>query len=205
MTTSARKSGRGTYHHGDLRRALVRSGRELLREGGVEAVSVRAAAARAGVAVSAPYRHFADKQALLSAILIDGLRSLSEGMTVADAGDAMARLRAVGHRFVDVIVAEPHLFRLLSAVGSSPGADPEFVEAEQAAFAAFAEVIQAARNEGAIEVDSVDSAMLTMRCVMQGLATMIATNQLPAADAHRAADQIMNVVDQGFLPRGRPT
>lgn len=204
MTTSARKTARATYHHGDLRRALVRSGRELLREGGVEAVSVRAAAARAGVAVSAPYRHFADKQALLSAILIDGLRSLSDDLTVADADDAMARLRALGHRFVDIIVAEPDLFRLLSAVGTSPEADPELVEAEQAAFAAFAEVIAAARSEGALEVDSVDSAMLTMRCVMQGLATMIATNQLPAADAHRAADRIMNVVDQGFLPRGRP-
>lgn len=202
MFTSVGKTS-GNYHHGDLRRALIRGGRDLLRESGVEAVTVRAAAARAGVSVSAPYRHFADKQALLSAILADGLRGLSSDLAVAGTGDAMTCLRALGHRFVDVILAEPDLFRLLSAIDASSGADPELAEAERAAFAAFADLIAAAVAEGAIEVESVDATVLTMRCVMQGMATMIVANQISTENAHTAADQIMDVVDQGLLPRTR--
>jgi AcrR family transcriptional regulator len=200
MFTSDGKTSRN-YHHGDLRRALIRGGRDLLRESGVEAVTVRAAAARAGVSVSAPYRHFADKQALLSAILVDGLHSLNSDLAADDTGDAMACLRTLGHRFVDVILADPDLFRLLSAIDTSTGGDPEVAEAEQAAFASFAELIAAAAAEGAIEVESVEATVLTMRCVMQGLASMIVAKQIPAEDAHQAADQVMNVVDQGLLPR----
>src|SRR5690606_24649324 len=56
------------YHHGDLKNALIRSGTELLAEEGVTSLSLRQVAARAGVSHSAPYAHFADKQALIAAI-----------------------------------------------------------------------------------------------------------------------------------------
>ena len=56
------------YHHGDLRRALLEAGVALARAGGPEAVALRAATRAAGVSPNAAYRHFADRDALLSAV-----------------------------------------------------------------------------------------------------------------------------------------
>jgi len=56
------------YHHGDLRNALIQAGLELLAEGGAQKLDLRKVARRAGVSHAAPYRHFADKQALIAAI-----------------------------------------------------------------------------------------------------------------------------------------
>ena len=56
------------YHHGDLRRALVEAGFEILEAEGREALTLRSVSDRTGVSKMAPYRHFADKAALLTAI-----------------------------------------------------------------------------------------------------------------------------------------
>src|SRR5258708_1624307 len=67
-----------SYHHGDLRNALIQAGLELLAEGGAEALDLRKVARRAGVSHAAPYRHFADKQALIVAITEEGFHWLAE-------------------------------------------------------------------------------------------------------------------------------
>ena len=61
-------TSKATYHHGDLRAALVRAAMELLEEGGEADLSLRAVARRAGVSAAAPYRHYADREALVSAV-----------------------------------------------------------------------------------------------------------------------------------------
>ncbi len=68
------------YHHGDLRSALVKSGLEILAEEGVNDLSLRKVALRAGVSHAAPYRHFADKESLLVAIAEEGTQMLSDQM-----------------------------------------------------------------------------------------------------------------------------
>src|SRR5215208_5503789 len=64
------------YHHGDLRRALLDASLELLRDGGPEALTLRGAARAAGVSQTAPYRHFADRAALIAGVAEDGFRRL---------------------------------------------------------------------------------------------------------------------------------
>ncbi len=64
----------GTYHHGDLRAACIRAARELLEEDGSAGLSLRAVARRAGVSATAPYRHFADREALVSAVAAEGVQ-----------------------------------------------------------------------------------------------------------------------------------
>src|SRR5258708_20450815 len=68
-----RSSGRPSpppkpYHHGDLRRVLIDAALGLVEEGGVEAVSVREAARRAGGSPGAPFRHFPSRIALMTAV-----------------------------------------------------------------------------------------------------------------------------------------
>lgn len=65
------------YHHGDLRAACLRAARELLEEDGSAGLSLRAVARRAGVSATAPYRHFADRDALVSGVAAQGYRELA--------------------------------------------------------------------------------------------------------------------------------
>ena len=116
----SRTPKRDTYRHGDLRRALVGAGIEMTREGGPEAVVLREATRRAGVAPSAAYRHFEDRRALLDAVcsaaqaalavaIEEELASLADDGNPADA--ARARLRAVGTGYMKFARKEPGLFR----------------------------------------------------------------------------------------------
>lgn len=111
-----------SYHHGDLRNALVEAGLRLVEQGGSEGFSLREAARSLGVTASAAYRHFADKSSLLMAIATHGFDLLSEQMLAAlvvlpDAGaeamSAPVKLRAVARAYVALAVARPELFRLM--------------------------------------------------------------------------------------------
>ncbi|MBU0935252.1 MAG: TetR/AcrR family transcriptional regulator [Spirochaetes bacterium] len=74
---------KSSYHHGDLKRALIEAGIELLAKEGSAAFSLRKVAIRAGVSHTAPYAHFADKQALIAAIITEGYIRLHKRMLAA--------------------------------------------------------------------------------------------------------------------------
>jgi AcrR family transcriptional regulator len=114
-----------TYHHGDLRAALVQTATELARADGPDGVVLREAARRVGVSHNAAYRHFADRTELMSEVASKAFTELAEAMRAAQAkedrkrshrGDpaarARGRLRALGQTYVDFALAEPGLFRL---------------------------------------------------------------------------------------------
>ena len=65
---------RPTYHHGDLREALLQAAKALIAEAGIENLSLRKLAVRAGVSRTAAYHHFSDKNDLLCAIAAQGFR-----------------------------------------------------------------------------------------------------------------------------------
>src|SRR5688500_16217910 len=71
------------YHHGDLRRALLDAARAILHESGPGALTLRGAARAAGVSQTAPYRHFADRAALVAGVAEDGFRRLLGQMRAA--------------------------------------------------------------------------------------------------------------------------
>src|SRR5438445_13040187 len=96
---------RTTYRHGDLHHALIAAGTELPRTGGPDAVVLREATRRVGVAPNAAYRHFADRQALLQAVCSAALSAMAVAMEtelakLPQGGHlaevARARLRAIG-------------------------------------------------------------------------------------------------------------
>src|SRR5882757_10190078 len=97
-TVGADRPKRETYRHGDLRRALVEAGIELAREGGPDAVVLRAATRQVGVAPNAAYRHFADRRALQRAVCAAAQAELARAMeaeldALTPAGDAAAAAR----------------------------------------------------------------------------------------------------------------
>jgi AcrR family transcriptional regulator len=106
-------SGAG-YHHGDLRAACLRAAMELLEEDGATALSVRAVARRAGVSPGAPYRHYADRDALVSAVAAEGYRELAGYLAAAHPSPSTPDdLAAVAVAYVQFALQRPALFRVM--------------------------------------------------------------------------------------------
>ena len=95
-----------TYHHGDLRAAVVSAAWKMIEKEGVEGLSLREAARRAGVSHNAPYRHFADRDALLAALVAEGFAQLERALE-GRAG------RELGEAYVTFALANPQRFRLM--------------------------------------------------------------------------------------------
>src|SRR5215831_9732799 len=115
MFTLSTPAAQRSYHHGDLRQALIRSALEILSQAGAAGLSLRAAARRARVSAMAPYRHFADKEALLAAVAEYGFQQLAGRLAAAAAAaaDPRAGLGALGVAYVIFARDEPSLFKLM--------------------------------------------------------------------------------------------
>lgn len=112
------------YHHGDLRAACLRAARELLEEDGSAGLSLRAVARRAGVSATAPYRHYADREALVSAVAAEGYRELAEHLAEAHpAPSTPDELAAVAVAYVQFALDHPALFRAMFAEPCDPASE----------------------------------------------------------------------------------
>jgi AcrR family transcriptional regulator len=107
-------ASKAAYHHGDLRAACVHAAMELLEESGETALSLRAVARRAGVSPAAPYRHYADREALVSAVAAVGYRELAERLAAADPSPSNPeQLASVAVAYVQFALERPALFRIM--------------------------------------------------------------------------------------------
>jgi AcrR family transcriptional regulator len=107
---------RSAYHHGDLRKVLLREARVMLKEAGLDGLSLRNLAVRAGVSHNAPYMHFANKAALLAAVAQDGFNDLSNEILVAmgqGERDWYSRLINGSRTYVRFGVEHPELFQVM--------------------------------------------------------------------------------------------
>lgn len=107
------------YHHGDLRAALITASFDQLAEAGLRRFSVAAVARRLGVSSAAPYRHFPDRDHLLSAVSAAAARDLRSAIEeAADAvgTDPAARLAAAAGAYVRYVVSTGAGFHVIFAV-----------------------------------------------------------------------------------------
>jgi AcrR family transcriptional regulator len=194
-----------TYHHGDLRAALVQTATELARADGPDGVVLREAARRLGVSHNAAYRHFADRTELMSEVASNAFVELASAMRAAQAkedrkrshrGDpaarARGRLRALGQTYVDFALAEPGLFRLAfhGQLKEGPGdAEPFNLLGEALDDLVAADVLTAERRPGA--------EMLCWSAV-HGFAVLVLDGPLrgvPAAERDQALTAMLDEMD----------
>ncbi|MFC7623497.1 TetR/AcrR family transcriptional regulator [Microlunatus sp. GCM10028923] len=139
-----RAGRRDTYHHGSLRSELIDACARLVETEGVGAVSLRRVAREAGVSPGAPYHHFPDRAALLSAICAQGFELLADRLTAAtsDAGeppDAVARAVAA---YVAFARERPGHFQLMFRPElSEPEKHPAVREAGDTALAVLTDLV----------------------------------------------------------------
>ena len=128
-----------TYHHGDLRVAVLRAAEEIIEERGLAALSVREAARRARVSHSAPYRHFPDREALLAELAADGFRRLGEQLE-------SRRGLEMGESYVRFALAHPNRFRLMFGGQIEIGRHPALRAAAERTFEALVAAFEADSN-----------------------------------------------------------
>ena len=107
------------YHHGNLVEALIAATIEIIEERGVEHVSMREAAKRAGVSPGAPFRHFRSKTALLTAVAEQAMDRLTKAVAKAQSkvgsADPLAAFEAIGQGFLQWAIANPTHFQIISS------------------------------------------------------------------------------------------
>jgi len=113
----ATRDEKATYHHGDLRRALIDSALHLLEAREDADIGLREVARQTGVSATAVYRHFPDKAALYAALAAEGFERLADAQLAAAGREPEGRtaFRASGQAYVRFALANPALFRLMTS------------------------------------------------------------------------------------------
>jgi AcrR family transcriptional regulator len=183
MSTSPRGKG-GKYHHGNLREDLICAAIELMETGGVDALTLRAAARRVGVSPAAPYRHFEDKACLLAAVAFKGFQTLLAEMTAAleRSGDNPLRsIKILGTTYVGFAVRNPAHFRVM--FGPEVANRDRFPELEGIASETMmlqANTLTRCQELGLIRPGSSLELGLAAWTAMHGCASLLLAQQLPA-------------------------
>lgn len=184
-----------SYHHGDLRNALIQAGLELLAEGGAQELDLRKVARRAGVSHAAPYRHFADKQALIAAINEEGFHWLAERIqaTLREVPDEpFEQLLGVALAYVHFAQEHPWLMReMFSGLTIEREMFASLYTASKNVYRLYAEVIKHGQESGKI----VDGDPAALACVLwsalHGLAMLIIEHQMrPYADGPEGTERV---------------
>ena len=206
MFTLSTGAATRSYHHGDLRQALVRSALEILSEAGLAGLSLRAAARRAKVSAMAPYRHFADKEDLLAAVAEYGFRELTARFSAAAtaAADPRAGVSALGIAYVVFARDKPSLFKLMfGPTIETKSAHPGLDEAGCACFNALRRAVAAARFfDGDRDLEEISLACWSL---VHGLASLIVDGRLAEAKtgpAEALATRLTRLLTDAFASLG---
>ena len=173
------------YHHGDLKNALIQAGIEILSTQGFHALSLRKVAQRAGVSHSAPYAHFADKQALVAAISTEGYRQLFDCLaSVVEQyrHDPLSQLIEAAWAYVQFALREPAHFKItLSGVVEKEREYPAFVELTRNSFGLLVEVTEACQQAGILKPGPSDQMAISVWSLVHGFTLLILEGQVSSS------------------------
>jgi AcrR family transcriptional regulator len=189
---------RTNYHHGALREALLRATLELIETEGIGAVSLRQVARTAGVSPGAPYHHFPDRAALLTALADEGFRLLAGTLTAAHekAATPTKALEAILNAYVAFARENPAYFRLMFRPElTQPHKSATGAEAGEAAFAVLENTVAQC-----VPPADRDVVAIAMWSLVHGYASLWLDGQLdyrvadPAALSHRVAALVTTLI-----------
>jgi AcrR family transcriptional regulator len=201
-----------SYHHGNLRAALIDAGFELARAGGPDAVVLREASRQVGVSHNAAYRHFPDRQALLEAVGERCMRELALLMerliAEVDASDrsveaATARLRAVGTAYVRFALTEPGLFRTGFAAAGRDEHIPGTTSNPAGPFELLGAQLDGLLEAGAMDPEMRPNAEFAAWSAVHGFSMLCLDGPLhdmPEAERAAALDRTLQTVERGLAP-----
>jgi AcrR family transcriptional regulator len=196
------------YHHGDLRQVLIDTALRLIEANGLEQLSVREVARAADVSPGAPFRHFASRTALLTAVAEQAMDRLEAQIAAALAGaegtPPLHRYRAIGTGFLRWAFANPVPFQVISTravidfEGSSLRARNDAIRSRMVALFREADAL------GQLRGGPPEQLAVAGRAIAYGAARMFIDGQFPSwgldmvdplGAAHALLDQFMDAID----------
>ncbi len=198
---------KSAYHHGDLKKALISTAIGIVEGEGVEGLTMRKAARRAGVSHAAPAHHFGDRNGLLAAIAKQGFGLLSGAMRRAaeecGSSDALTRFKAAGMAYIEFAAAHAAYFKIMHHplfADKSPYPDLELASRET--FDLIVAEISECRRQGFFQKADVREMALFAWTTVHGFASLAVNGQIRSKgytrDLSTLADSVTGMIFQGL-------
>lgn len=190
------------YHHGDLKNALIKAGVEILSKEGIEGLSLRKVAQRAGVSHSAPYSHFPDKQSLIAAISTEGFNQLYAELDAAISAyptDPKEQLKEGAAAYVEFALNNTDTFKIMfSGVLEKEKEYPAFVEISSKTFLRVVDVVQACQEVGILPPASAEMLAVTVWGQVHGIVSLALEGQIShtVLDHHTVRDVVSFAIEK---------
>jgi AcrR family transcriptional regulator len=169
----------------ETRTRILRAARRLFDEKGLEELSLRSVARRVGITPMAIYRHFDSKEALVDALVLDGLAQWSARVDALPAAKGIAKVEQIGEAFLDFALEAPRRFEAAFLIHSSKARryPDDFVAGRSPAGTVQLEAIEQAMADGLLEAESAIEIMMTNAALGQGLVTLYRAGRIAGGEA----------------------
>ena len=199
------------YHHGNLRAVLIDTTLRLIEKVGVENVTMREVAKLAGVSSGAPFRHFADRSALMTAVAEEAMGRLREEVAAslkkAERKNPLLRFRAIGEAYLHWATRNPSHFKVISdrRLIDFDGS-PSLCRHNQEIQAVGTRLLSEAQQQGLIPDVDIVQVQLAGRALVYGFARMYSDGHFSSWGLdERRVDQIgQSVLDAFFNAPAKP-
>jgi AcrR family transcriptional regulator len=193
-----------TYHHGDLRTAVLEEVRGIIREQGVSVVSIREVARRARVSHAAPSHHFGNKAGLLTAFAIQGYDRLADTVR-ADLETSGARtppdvLAVMGQAYVRFALENPEHFSIMFPGELVNQDDPEYLRATSRCYGPLMEVVTKGSAQGTLAADA-SLVAISAWSLVHGLASLWLSGRIQHRTGATDATAIARAVTELFVDK----
>jgi AcrR family transcriptional regulator len=190
------------YHHGDLRRVVIETAQEMLREDKGWQFTLREVARRAGVSHAAPYKHFPDKSALLAELAtlgFDGLRAQMADAVKRRARSAQAELITVAKSYIQFGADNPSLYRLMFSADVDKKAFPKLETAGADAFAILVGALERGQQAGAFRKRPLQAQAAAAWALVHGFTLLTIDGQLlPEKVGAKPVDGVLATLLEGL-------
>ncbi|MCP3925910.1 MAG: TetR/AcrR family transcriptional regulator [Desulfobacterales bacterium] len=187
-----------SYHHGDLRRELIKTALQIISEDGLEKVSMRGLGQRVGVSRTAPYRHFSDKNDLLCAIAEEGFKNLANKISNSNKQQDLSpleKLKNIGISYIEFAIANPVHYRLM--FGNEilkNNKTPELVKLAEESFNGTLFAINVCQEEKIIRPLNPYIIANALWSMTHGISTLLNDGQIQAANAFKGLPALTQAV-----------
>jgi AcrR family transcriptional regulator len=172
-----------TYHHGNLKEALITAGLDILSKKGMESLSLRNVAKQIGVSHTAPYNHFHDKQDLLAAISSAGHKQFH--LVLLETFEKFKNnptelMTEIAWAYLQFALQNPDKFKLMfSSALEEEQKHPEFEEITQKTINLIEEIIRFCQSSGTLEEGNVYNIAINLWSSVHGFTMLVLENQFP--------------------------
>jgi AcrR family transcriptional regulator len=188
------------FHHGNLRAVLLEHAETVLRERGLEALSLRELARAAGVSHGAPRSHFIDRNALIDALAVGGFERLSEDLTKAAAtrpDDWFAALQAAGAAYLEFAQHDAALHDLMFAAKMDHPTEA-LLEAAEGMFTTLNDILRGGIATGAYPASEMQRLGMLLTVALQGTGALVTARRITPEHGQALLDDAVRVLIAGI-------